>query len=164
MAIAATNVGGELRIGRPAPSFNLRDHDGRWVSLDELIAHGPIVLAFYPIDFSPVCTKQLCSYRDAYDPIRSLGARVVGISPDSPDRHRQFITAKHLPFPLLSDPDNAVARAYGVVPQWLKIRTRGLFVIDRHGIVRAERIESTMFTHRSADELIAMLRDLEGQS
>lgn len=162
MALTAPNVTAASRIGRAAPPFTLRDQDGRWISLADLIAQGPIVLAFYPIDSSPVCTKQLCSYRDAYESIRATGARVVGISPDSPESHRQFITAKQLPFQLLSDPDNAVARAYGIVPQWLKIRTRGLVVVGRDGRVADERIEPTMFTHRSAAELLAMLETLGG--
>lgn len=149
--------------GSIAPAFRLQDQDGRWVTLASLLAAGPIVLAFYPIDFSVVCTRQLCDYRDAYAPIRATGVRVIGISPDPPERHREFITAKRLEFQLLSDPHQETFRAYGVSPRWLSIRTRGLFVIARDGRVLLERIEPTMFTHRSAEELLAFLKTLKGQ-
>jgi len=149
--------------GQAAPAFRLQDQDGRWVSLADLLTLGPIVLAFYPHDLSVVCTRQLCDYRDAYAPIRAMGVRVVGISPDPPARHREFITSKQLEFQLLSDPDLNTFRAYGVVPRWMSIRTRGLFVIARDGRVLLERIEPTMLTHRSADEVLAHLKGLKGQ-
>lgn len=149
--------------GQAAPAFRLQDQDGRWVSLADLLAQGPIVLAFYPLDLSVVCTRQLCDYRDAYAPIRNLGVHVVGISPDPPARHREFITSKQLAFQLLSDPDLQTFRAYGVVTRWLPIRTRGLFVVARDGRVLLEKIEPTMLTHRSADEVLAYLKGLQGQ-
>lgn len=150
-------------IGQPAPGFRLQNQDGRWVSLADLLAEGPIVLAFYPVDLSVVCTRQLCDYRDAYAPIRSMGVRVVGISPDPPERHREFITSKRLVFQLLSDPDLSTFRAYGVTPRLLSIRTRGLFVIASSGRVLFEKVETTMFTHRSAEEVLGFLKPLEGQ-
>lgn len=149
--------------GQVAPAFRLRDQDERWVTLAELLAAGPIVLAFYPIDLSVVCTRQLCDYRDAYSTIRATGVRVVGISPDPPGRHREFITTKRLGFQLLSDPRQDTFRAYGVVPRWWSIRTRGLFVIARDGHVLFEHIEPTMLTHRSAEDVLAVLKGLEGQ-
>lgn len=161
MAVTAPPLTADTLIGQSAPPFTLQDQDGRWITLADLLQPGPIVLAFYPIDFSPVCTKQLCDYRDAYEPIRSLGIRIVGISPDPPERHREFITSKHLQFTLLSDPDHRVFRSYGVVPRWLSIRTRGVFVIGRDGRVLDQRIESTMFTHRGSSDLLSMLNRLK---
>jgi peroxiredoxin Q/BCP len=150
-------------VGQAAPAFRLQDQDGRWVSLADLLAQGPIVLALYPVDLSVVCTRQLCDYRDAYAPIRATGVRVVGISPDPPARHREFITSKRLEFQLLADPSLSTFQAYGVVSRWLSIRTRGLFVIARDGRVLFQKIEPTAFTHRSADEVLAYLKGLEGQ-
>jgi peroxiredoxin Q/BCP len=164
MGITAAGVSVPISlIGQRAPDFSLQDQDGRLVRLSDLLAHGPIVLAFYPLDFSPVCTKQLCDYQDSYESIRSLGVRVVGISPDPPDRHREFITSKHLQFLLLSDPHHHVFRAYGVVPRWLSIKTRGLFVIGRDGKVLDERVEKTMFTHRGAADVLKLLGGLKGR-
>jgi peroxiredoxin Q/BCP len=164
MEITATVVNNAASlIGRQAPVFNLQDQDGRWVRMGDLLAHGPIVLAFYPTDFSQVCTKQLCDYRDSYEEIQSTGVRIVGISPDPPDRHREFITSNGLQFLLLSDPDQTMFRAYGVVPRWLSIRTRGLFIIRRNGIVLDQRIESTMFTHRGAADVVKLLESLKEQ-
>ena len=166
LAIAASGRGSFRRgslVGQTAPSFKLQDQDGSWVRLHDLLARGPFVLAFYPLDFSPVCTKQLRDYRDSYDAIQALGVRVVGISPDSPDRHREFITSNGLPFLLLSDPHHIVSRAYGVVPRWLSIKTRGLIVIGRDGSVVDERIETTMFTHRGAANVVKWLYGLKGR-
>ncbi len=150
-------------IGEPAPAFRLRNQDEQWVTLRDLLAPGPIVLAFYPLDMSVVCTRQLCDYRDAYAPIRELGVRIVGISPDPPERHREFITARRLQLDLLSDPQRSAFADYGVIPRWLSIQTRGLFAVDRTGVVRYERVEQTMFTHRTAADLLVALRGLEGQ-
>jgi len=150
-------------VGQPAPRFRLRDQDGRWLGLDDLLADGPVVLAFYPRDLSFVCTRQLCGYSDAYESLSATGARIVGISPDPPSRHREFIDAKRLGFQLLSDPDKSVFRAYGVVPRMFAIQTRALFVVGRDGRVLYEKLEPTALTHRAAPELLTILRSLEAE-
>jgi peroxiredoxin Q/BCP len=149
--------------GRAAPPFRLQDQDGAWVELGDLLADGPVVLAFYPADMSVVCTKQLCDYRDAYAGIRAHGVRVVGISPDPPARHREFLAANRFGFRLLSDPDMDVFQRYGVRARWLPMRSRGLFVISRDGRIVYDRVEPTGLTHRSAAEVLSVLKDLEGQ-
>lgn len=162
-AEARVNPPGGL-VGRPAPAFRLQNQDGAWVELPDLLAEGPVVLAFYPADESFVCTRQLCDYRDAYAAIRRHGVRVVGISPDPPARHARFIAAQRFEFPLLSDPDLAAFRAYGVFSRFLRrVRSRGLFVIGRDGVVLYERVEPTMVTHRDASEVLRVLRDLEAR-
>jgi thioredoxin-dependent peroxiredoxin len=150
-------------VGQHAPPFRLQDQDDRWVGLDEVLASGPIVLAFYPADFSFVCTRQLCDYRDAYADIRAAGVRIVGISPDSPARHREFIDQRRLEFQLLSDPTKSAFRAYGVFSRWLPLKHRAIFLIGRDARVRYQRIEPTVFTHRGATDVLAMVRDVGGQ-
>jgi peroxiredoxin Q/BCP len=150
-------------IGRPAPAFRLQDQDSVWVGLQDLLAEGAVVLAFYPADLSYVCTRQLCDYRDASDALLEHGVRVVGISPDPPARHRQFLAAKGLGFRLLSDPDMTVFRLYHVFSRWLPVKSRGLFVIARDGRVVYERVEPTAFTHRTAAEVLGVLEELRGQ-
>lgn len=100
--------------GKKAPAFTLPNQDGTSVSLRSLIANGPAVVYFYPKDMTPGCTTEACDFRDSIEEIRSVGARIVGISADSPASHQKFIAKHGLNFPLLSDPDNGVTKAYGV--------------------------------------------------
>jgi peroxiredoxin Q/BCP len=101
-------------VGKPAPAFSLRDHDGKTVTLEQF--HGkPVVLYWYPADNTPGCTKQACDLRDAFPRLGKLKAVVLGASPDSVESHVKFRKKYSLPFTLLSDPDHTVATAYGVV-------------------------------------------------
>lgn len=88
-----------------------------------------MILAFYPGDFTTVCTKQFCSYRDERERIENLGMPMLGISPQSVDSHERFIQEKGLNVPLLADVDKSMARAYGVLGPGGFVR-RAIFVID----------------------------------
>jgi peroxiredoxin Q/BCP len=101
-----------IQIGRKAPDFTLHDPDGRAVALSDFRGQHVIVY-FYPKDDTPGCTKEAQAFRDLWEPIRKTGAAVVGISPDSPERHARFRDKHALPFILLSDPDRKVLTAYG---------------------------------------------------
>ena len=98
--------------GALAPSFSLTADDGTQVSLASLRG-SPVVLYFYPRDDTPGCTKEACAFRDRQAELRQLGARVFGISPDTVASHVKFRDKFHLNFPLLADPDHAVAEQYG---------------------------------------------------
>lgn len=99
-------------VGDMAPDFTLRSDNGREISLSDYRGH-PVVLYFYPKADTPGCTKQACAIRDAYPQIEAQAAVVIGISPDEPDKLVKFREKYDLPFVLLSDPDHAVAEAYG---------------------------------------------------
>ena len=101
-----------LQPGDVPPPFTLRDAEGRPVSLSDF-AGRHVVLYFYPADDTPGCTKEACGFRDAWDELRELGAVVLGVSADDAESHRRFAAKHRLPFTLLSDPDQAVMRAYG---------------------------------------------------
>jgi len=101
-----------LQIGQLAPEFALRDENDALVSLAELLANGPLILFFYPADFTPICTREACMLRDMHDELRQLGFRVVGISADESDRHAQFKRRHDLPYTLLGDPGKDVIRLY----------------------------------------------------
>lgn len=122
-------------VGEVAPSFRLRDQEGREVSLAELLGRR-IVLYFYPQDDTPGCTTQACGLRDA---MADLGdVTVLGVSPDDADSHRRFHSGQGLPFSLLSDPDGAVAAAYGALAGRSRLRrrprfTRAAFIIGPDG-------------------------------
>jgi peroxiredoxin Q/BCP len=98
--------------GQDAPDFTLRDQDGKELTLSDLRG-GTVVVYFYPRAETPGCTTQACGIRDRGDEYAAAGARVLGISPDEPDALRKFADNQSLEFTLLSDPDHAVAEAYG---------------------------------------------------
>ena len=100
-----------LKAGDKAPAFALPSIEGRTVRLGDLRGK-PVVLYFYPKDDTPGCTKEACSFRDAWSEIQETGAVVLGVSPDDAASHEKFRAKYRLPFPLLSDPDHAVAEAY----------------------------------------------------
>lgn len=125
-----------LEAGEVAPPFSGRDQDGNEIRGDELLQKGPVVLYFYPKDFTPGCTKEACLFRDAFEELQGLGASIVGVSADDGESHKRFAERYQLPFPLLSDPDRTLAKAYGIVrPLGLGAR-RVTFVIGRDGKVR----------------------------
>lgn len=121
--------------GQPAPDFTLRDENNQPVTLSQLRGQ-PVVLFFYPLDFSPVCTTEMCTVRDDYSDFEATGARVFGISRDSVYAHRAFKESQGLKQTLLSDMSGTVARQYGVWNEQANLAERGTFIIDRDGIVR----------------------------
>jgi peroxiredoxin Q/BCP len=101
-----------IETGQPAPPFTLGEASGRSVSLADYAGQN-LVLYFYPKDDTPGCTKEACGFRDAWDEIQGLGVTVLGVSADDSASHRRFAAKHRLPFPLLSDPERKVMRAYG---------------------------------------------------
>jgi len=124
-----------LQSGDRAPDFNLPDHDGRPVRLADLLARGPLILYFYPADFTPGCTSEACTIRDLHADLLAAGLRVVGVSPQDSATHARFRTRHELPFTLLADTDKHVIREYGVDgPMGLGVR-RATFLITPDGRV-----------------------------
>ncbi len=125
-----------IEAGERAPEFSLQDQDGTARTLSELLADGPLVLYFYPADFTPGCTKEACSIRDMHDDIAAAGMRVVGISPQNSDSHLRFASRHNLPFTLLADPERVAVRAYGVDgPMGIGVR-RATFLIGADGVIQ----------------------------
>jgi len=128
----------KLNVGEAAPEFELEGTGSKTYRLADFRGRG-LILAFYPGDFTPVCTKQFCSYRDDGDRIEGLGVEMLGISPQSVESHERFTDENGLTVPLLADPDKEVARAYGVVGPGGFIR-RSIFLIDGDGVVRHRHV------------------------
>jgi len=119
-----------LATGELAPDFELPDQDGRKRRLGDLLGGRPLILYFYPADFTPGCTREACDLRDLHTQILSAGLRVVGVSPQSPESHRRFRDEHSLPFMLLSDEDKVAIKAFGVDgPLGIGVR-RATFLID----------------------------------
>jgi thioredoxin-dependent peroxiredoxin len=126
-----------LAMGGRAPEFTLPDQTGQSVSLSTLLRHGPLILYFYPADFTPRCTREACALRDLYGEILQAGLDVAGVSPQDPASHRAFREKHQLPFTLLSDVGKAVVRMYDVNgPLGFGVR-RATYLIDQARYIRA---------------------------
>lgn len=123
------------QAGERAPDFTLPGTGGE-MRLSQALAEGPVVVAFYMEDDTPGCRTQLAAFRDEYDLLRELGARVLAISTDPLASHRAFAERLAPPFPLLADEGGAAARAYGVYDEDARRAHRAVFVVDREGTVR----------------------------
>jgi peroxiredoxin len=125
-----------IAVGEAAPDFSLPDHEGNEVSLSDFRGR-KVMLAFYPLDFSPVCTDQLSVYQEVLPQIAEAGATLVGISVDSPWAHGAFREKLGLAMPLLSDfePKGEVTRAYGAYIEKVGHGNRSLVLIDEEGVV-----------------------------
>ena len=147
-----------ISIGDKAPAFSLASTGGGTVSLDDF-AGKPVVLVFYPGDDTPVCTKQLNSYNNDVDQFESLDAQVLGISAQSVESHERFAGKHGFKFPLLADPDKAVAGLYGTLGP-LGFPRRSVFIVDGAGIVRYAHRAIAGLTYRPVDELVGVLQSL----
>lgn len=138
-----------LPTGERAPDFELPDQDGRKRRLTDLIGERPLILYFYPADFTPGCTREACDLRDLHTQILSAGLRVVGVSPQSPESHRRFRDEHSLPFTLLSDEDKVAIKAFDVDgPLGIGVR-RATFLIDgKHRIVDAVLADLRISRHQ----------------
>jgi thioredoxin-dependent peroxiredoxin len=140
----------KVDVGDAAPEFELPGTGGRTYRLSDYRGR-KLVIAFYPGDFTAVCTKQFCSYRDEGERLDQIGAEVVGISPQGVDSHERFTEEKKLNVPLLADEDKAVAKAYGVVAGPL-VR-RAIFVIDEKGVIGYRKVTLAGLTYESVADL-----------
>jgi len=124
-----------LKPGSAAPDFVLENDLGDETSLTDLLKDGPLILYFYPADFTPGCTLEACSIRDIHDDLVGVGLNVAGVSPQSPSSHERFREVHSLPFVLLSDPDKAVIKMYGVDgPLGFGVR-RSTFLINQDRLI-----------------------------
>lgn len=145
-------------IGRPAPDFTLPGMvmtNGEVVRTDFTLSQhrgSPIVLAFYPGDETPVCTKQMCAYSRELAQFDNLGAQVWGISPQDIDSHERFARKEGLTFPLLADVGRAAVSAYGISVPGLGLR-RSTFLVDSEGVLRWKNVSLLGLKFDSVDTL-----------
>ena len=125
-----------LKEGEKAPDLSGLGHKGEPISLASLWKEGALVLFFYPKDFTPVCTKEACLFRDIHAELAEQGVQVVGISADSPESHQRFAKEHTLLNPLLSDEDRTISKAFGIMRPFGMGAKRVTFVIDKVGTIR----------------------------
>ncbi|MEO0853132.1 MAG: peroxiredoxin, partial [Cyanobacteria bacterium J06648_11] len=144
--------------GKPAPDFTLpSDRDA--ITLSAYRGKTNVLLAFYPGDFTPVCTSEMRCFAQDWSQFRGLNCEILGISTDPIDKHQEFARQLMLEFPLLSDRDRQVSRLYGV-DSVLGTR-RAYFIVDRAGILRYEHVEFLPIFKREDEELLRVLRGLK---
>jgi peroxiredoxin len=147
-------------VGQAAPDFSLHSTPDQVVSLSQLRGR-PLVLVFYPADWSPVCGDQVALYNEMLSEFHGYDAQIVGISVDGAWCHTAFSKDRQLRFPLLADfePKGEVARRYGVYNEEVGVSERALFVIDAEGIIRW-RYVSPMGINPGADGILDALEKL----
>ncbi|WP_127846284.1 peroxiredoxin [Psychroflexus aestuariivivens] len=123
-----------LEKGDTLPDFELKNQEGNTIKSSEFKGQKPLVIYFYPKDFTPGCTKEACNFRDSYEDFKSVGAEVIGISNDSEKSHQKFANKHQLPFILLSDSKGKLRKKFGVKKSLLGlVPGRETFVFDENG-------------------------------
>jgi peroxiredoxin len=151
---------GPLPAGTPAPDFTLPSGPDSQVRLSDLRGK-PVILAFYPADWSPVCGDELALFNEVLPEFQRHDAELLGISVDGVWCHRAYKDARHLNFPLLADfePKGAVSRAYGAYRPKDGFSERALFLIDREGVIRWSYL-SPVGVNPGADGILNALEQL----
>lgn len=147
-----------IQVGDRAPDFTLKNQDSQEVSLTQLLEKGPVVLAFYPLDFSPVCSGECAAFTKDLPQFQSAGAQVVGISVDSPWCHKAFKDAHKISFPLLSDfhPKGEVAKKYGLYFDAAGITQRATVIVGKDGIVKFVKVQEIRQARDNSEILQAL--------
>ena len=125
-----------IDVGAIAPDFTKTTQNGDTITLSQFRSEKTVVLYFYPKDETPGCTAEACTFRDNFEDFVEAGAVVIGVSQDSDESHQSFAEHHRLPFLLVSDPDKALQKAYGVAKTMGLLPGRVTFVIDRDGAVQ----------------------------
>jgi peroxiredoxin len=154
-----------VEVGDKALDFTLLNQDRQPVKLSDYIGKKNIVLAFYFLDFSPVCTNEMCSFNNSLKELENLDAIVFGISVDSPFSHKAFAEKYNLKIQLLSDFNREVIRKYDVVHEEMfgfkNIGKRAVFVIDKNGIIRYKWVSEDPRKEPNYEEIKKVLSELK---
>jgi peroxiredoxin Q/BCP len=146
-----------MRVGDVAPDFELPDDSGATLKLSDHLAKGPVVLFFYPKAMTAGCTKESCHFRDMKGEFDAAGAQRIGISADTVDKQHQFSEKHSFDYPLVSDSDRSVARAFGVKRPGPLMNKRMTFVIDTDRKV-LDVIGSETNMDKHADQALEVLK------
>lgn len=129
-----------LRVGQKAPGFDVTSSSGKTLKLSDFQGKKNVVLYFYPGDFTPICTKETCGFRDMYADLETKDTEVIGVSIDSDESHEKFAKEYGVPFALVSDKNRDLAKAYGATSLLQNIlgkAGRVTYVIDKKGEIAA---------------------------
>ena len=151
------------QVGQVAPAYRLQDQNGHWHTPADFHGHW-LVMYFYPKDFTPGCTTEVCTFRDDIAKLRKAGADVVGVSLDDVKSHADFAAKYHVPFPLLSDADSSVSTTYGVLTSHLGMHyaKRTTFLIDPRG--RIAKVYADVDPEKNSAQVMSDLATLKARS
>lgn len=155
-------------VGSVAPDFTLPSVGGlaraqvSSITLSAYQGKSNVLLAFYPGDFTPVCTSEMRCFSQDWSQFRELGCEILGVSPDPIEKHQEFSKQLRLDFPLLSDPDKKVIQLYGV--EGLLGPQRAYFIIDMQGLIRYKHVEWLPIFKREDSELLKAVRQINKES
>ncbi len=146
----------KLRVGDKAPDFSLPSSTGETVRLSQFLGTN-VVIFFYPMDESPVCSREAEAFRDKFEEFKELNAVIIGISSQSVESHKSFASHHSLPFILLSDTENTVRALYGVSPSLGIVPKRVTYVVDKEGIIK-HVFSSQLHPAKHANEALDALK------
>jgi thioredoxin-dependent peroxiredoxin len=126
----------KFEVGDHAPDFSATTYDGNKIRLADFLGKRALVLFFYPKDGTPICTQEVCAFRDSYEQFIDAGADVIGVSSDTEESHRAFARQHKLSFPLISDVDGSLRKGFAVPKTMGLFPGRVTYVIDQAGIIR----------------------------
>ncbi len=149
---------GELKVGDKAPAFSLMGTDGKTYTLDQFKGKKGIVLNWFPKAFTGGCTAQCKSLRESSDTLKPMNIAYFSASVDTPELNKKFAESLELDFPILSDPDKTVAKAYGVVHGMRMVPERWTFYIDKDGKIAA--IDKEIKSANAGVDVAAKLKEL----
>jgi len=147
-----------LKEGDKVPIFKLPDQDGKMIDVAERIGKQPLVIYFYPKDFTSGCTMEAHAFREMYEAFQKEGAEVFGISSDDAESHKKFVVEHELPFTLLSDENNKVREMFGAFGVGHTLG-RVTYVVDKKGIIRMV-FSSQLQPRKHVDESIRKVREI----
>jgi peroxiredoxin len=155
----------KIKVGNKAPNFSLPDTDLKMRSLGEFLGQ-KVVLAFFVTAFTVTCTMEACKFRDSMARLIDLEAQVIGISVNNSASNKEFSEKNFLPFPVLSDPNRDVLKAYGLTPadavgpDGYEFVKRSVFIIDKSGIIRYVWVADSASEEPKYDEIQNLLQTI----
>jgi peroxiredoxin Q/BCP len=148
----------ELKVGDKAPAFTLMGSDGKTYSLDQFKGKKAVVLNWFPKAFTGGCTAQCKSLRENSAALKSLDVAYFTASVDTPEENARFAKSLDLDYPILSDPDKSVAKAYGVLQGNRPVAARWTFYIDKDGIIK--EIDKKIQTKEAGTDVVKKIKEL----
>lgn len=152
----------EPNVGEKAPDFSLRSTSGEMVSLSQFRGHKNVLIAFFPLAFTGVCTAENCAFTEDYSQFEAQDTEVLPVSVDSTPTHNEFRTKYKMKQHLLSDFKREAGRAYGVLDEEKFLTKRAYFLVDKAGLVRFKHVEAELGHSRPNGELLAEIAKLTG--
>ena len=158
ISVASHAVAAELKVGDPAPDFSMKGTDGKTYTLDSFKGKSGFVVAWFPKAFTGGCTAECKSFKENSATIKKLGVPYFTASVDTPAYNKKFAESLDLDYPILSDPDKTVAKAYGVLRPDGGVSNRWTFYVDKNGVIK--EIDKKVNTKQAGTDLASKVHEL----